>query len=106
MFFKLFPKRQFAVYNAEIFFVTSYNPMAWVVKRAKLNSKKGVLWDTWVDMGQYVSTLRNLKNPLHLQAAVNWSLARLLLKGSIDNSSAGELTMLKVLVSWGPIVLN
>ena len=37
IFFKLFPKRQFTVYNAEIFFVTSYNPMAWVVKRAKLN---------------------------------------------------------------------
>ena len=49
IFFKLFPKRQFTVYNAEIFFVTSYNPIAWVVKRAKLNSKKGVLWDTLVN---------------------------------------------------------
>ena len=37
IFFKLFPKCQFAVYNAEFFFVTSYNPIAWVVKRAKLN---------------------------------------------------------------------
>ena len=46
IFFKLFPKRQFTVYNAEIFFVTSYNPIAWVVKRAKPNSKKGVMWDT------------------------------------------------------------
>ena len=44
--FKLFPKCQFTVYNAEIFFVTSYNPIAWVVKRTKLNSKKGVMWDT------------------------------------------------------------
>ena len=26
--------------------MTSYNPMAWVVKRTKLNSKKGVMWDT------------------------------------------------------------
>ena len=49
IFFKLFPKRQFAVYNAEIFFVTSYNPFAWVVKRPRLNSKKGVMWDTLVD---------------------------------------------------------
>ena len=37
IFFKLFPKRQFTVYNAEKFFVTSYNLIAWVVKRAKLN---------------------------------------------------------------------
>ena len=26
--------------------MTSYNPFAWVVKRPKLNSKKGVMWDT------------------------------------------------------------
>ena len=26
-----------------------YNPLAWVVKRAKLNSKKGVMWDTLVN---------------------------------------------------------
>ena len=37
---KSFPERQFLVYNAEIFFVNSYNPWAWVVKRTKLNSKK------------------------------------------------------------------
>ena len=37
---KSFPERHFTVYNAEHFFVTSYNPMAWVVKKAKLNSKK------------------------------------------------------------------
>ena len=49
IFFKLFPKSQFTVYNAEIFFVASYNPIAWVVKRAKLNSKKGVMWDTLID---------------------------------------------------------
>ena len=48
IFFKLFPKRQFTVYNAEIFFVTSYNPMAWVVKRAKLNFKKVFFWNTLV----------------------------------------------------------
>ena len=29
--------------------MTSYNPIAWVVKRTKLNSKKGVMWDTLVD---------------------------------------------------------
>ena len=34
------------VYNAEIFFVTSYNPMAWVVKRQKLNFKKVFFWNT------------------------------------------------------------
>ena len=45
IFFKLFPKCQFTVYNGEIF-LTSYNPFAWVVKRTKLNSKKGVMWDT------------------------------------------------------------
>ena len=39
---KSFPERQFLVYNAEIFFVNSYNPWAWVVKRTKLNSKKSV----------------------------------------------------------------
>ena len=37
---KSFAERQFLVYNAEIFFVNSYNPWAWVVKRTKLNSKK------------------------------------------------------------------
>ena len=34
------------VYNTEIFFVNSYNPWAWVVKRTKLNSKKVLKWDT------------------------------------------------------------
>ena len=48
--FKLFHKCEFTVYNAEIFFVTSYNPIAWVVKRTKLNSKKGVMWDTLFDI--------------------------------------------------------
>ena len=43
---KLFPKSHFTVYNAEIFFVTSYNPMAWVVKRQKLNFKKVFFWNT------------------------------------------------------------
>ena len=37
---KSFAERQFLVYNAEIFFVNSYNPWAWLVKRTKLNSKK------------------------------------------------------------------
>ena len=46
---KIFPERQFLVYNAEIFFVNSYNPRALVVKRTKLNSKKGVMWDTLID---------------------------------------------------------
>ena len=45
---KSFPERQFLVYNAEIFFVNSYNPWSWVVKRTKLNSKKSVKWDTLV----------------------------------------------------------
>ena len=31
--------KHFTVYNAEIFFVTSYNPMAWVVKRTKAQFK-------------------------------------------------------------------
>ena len=31
IFFKLFPKQHFTVYNPEILFVTSYNPIAWVV---------------------------------------------------------------------------
>ena len=57
IFFKLFPKRQFTVYNAEIFFVTSYNPIAWVVKRTKLNSKKGVMWDTLLLTTQTLSAL-------------------------------------------------
>ena len=30
--------------------MTSYNPRAWVVKRTKLNSKKGVMWDTLLGM--------------------------------------------------------
>ena len=36
------------VYNAENFFVGSSNPMAWVVKRYKLKSKKSFFWDTLV----------------------------------------------------------
>jgi len=39
IFFKSFPRCHFTVYNAE-FFITSYNPIAWLVKRYKLNSKK------------------------------------------------------------------
>ena len=38
--------KHFTVYNAEIFFVASSNPIAWLVKRYKLKLKKGVLWDT------------------------------------------------------------
>ena len=34
--------------SGQIIILTSYNPMAWVVKRTKLNSKKGVMWDTLV----------------------------------------------------------
>ena len=30
--------------------MTSYNPMAWVVKRTKLNLKKGFFWDTLICM--------------------------------------------------------
>ena len=30
----------------KFFFVTSYNPMAWVVKRTKLDFKKVFFWDT------------------------------------------------------------
>ena len=47
---KSFPELQFTVYNAEIFFVNSYNPRAWVLKRTKLNSKKGVMWNTLIWM--------------------------------------------------------
>ena len=36
-------------YNAENFFVGSSNPMAWVVKRTKLKSKKSFFWDTLID---------------------------------------------------------
>ena len=45
---KSFPTLQFLVYNAEIFFVNSYNPRALVVKRTKFNSKKSEKWDTLV----------------------------------------------------------
>ena len=47
------------------FFVTSYNPMAGVVKRTKLNSKKGVMWDTLVHSVtlEYVA---NIQGPLCL----------------------------------------
>ena len=50
---KSFPGRQFLVYNAEIFFVNSYNPRALVVKRTKLNSKKGVMWNTLVKKEEF-----------------------------------------------------
>ena len=40
--------KHFTVYNAQKNFVASSNPIAWVFKRYKLKSKKGVLWDTLV----------------------------------------------------------
>ena len=40
IFFKSFPRCHYMVYNAEKNFVGSSNPMAWVVKRTKLKSKK------------------------------------------------------------------
>ena len=56
---KSFPTLQFLVYNAEIFFVNSCNPWAWVVKRTKLNSKKSVKMghptvyvETWTTLAQ------------------------------------------------------
>ena len=52
IFFKSFPRCHFMFYNAEKFFVGSSNPMAWVVKRTKLNSKKVFFWDTLVPSAQ------------------------------------------------------
>ena len=46
IFFKSFPRCHFTVYNAEKKFVGSSNPMTWVVKRTKLNSKKSFFRDT------------------------------------------------------------
>ena len=43
---------------------------------------------------KYMNILRLATKLVHLQAAVNWSLARLLLRGSIDNSSAGQLSII------------
>ena len=45
------------VYNAEIFFVNSYNPRALVVKRTKLNSKKREKWDTLVGKSSLANVL-------------------------------------------------
>ena len=43
---------------------------------------------------KYMNILRLATKLVPLQAAVNWSLARLLLRGNIDNSSAGQLSII------------
>ena len=39
--------------------MTSCNPMAWVVKRTKLNSKKGVMWKTLINNKQLLAEYKD-----------------------------------------------
>ena len=58
------------VYNAEKNFVGSSNPMAWVVKRTKLKSKKSFFWDTLFDTLPLHATTQ-LALALHVQLTVH-----------------------------------
>ena len=68
------------VYNAEFFFVTSYNLMAWVVKRTKLNSKKGVMWNTLLYIPSsfiLIDTENQIKKRPHTIYPVSWQFSNL-----------------------------